>query len=82
MSVHEGQTWRTYETVVGLDEIVGKDLEEWIDFLLELVGAPMLMDVSYGVKELVPGPDGYNLRVWVEGDASMQIESDALDEEA
>lgn len=76
------EMWRTYETVVSLDEIIGQDLEEWIDYLLELVGAPLLMDVSYGIRGLEPGTDGYNLRIWVEGDASMQIESDQSDEEA
>lgn len=72
-------TYRAYETTVSLDEIVGKDLEAWIDFLLELVGAPLLMDVSYGIDGLVPSPDGYLVRLWVAGDPSMQDESDAAD---
>lgn len=72
---------RTYDTVVSLDEIIGKNLEEWLDFITELVGAPLLMDVSYGIKELVPGEDGYNIRIWIEGDPTMQDESDREDEE-
>jgi len=68
--------YRKYDTVVSLDEIIGKDLEEWLDFVLELIGAPLLMDVSYGIQELVPGENGYNIRIWVEGDPSMQDESD------
>jgi hypothetical protein len=72
---HKNMT-ATYETVVSLDEIVGKNLEEWLDFITELVGAPLLMDVSYGIKELVPGEDGYNIRIWVQGDPSMQDEDE------
>ena len=71
-------TYRTYETTVSLDEIIGKDLEEWLDFILELVGAPLLMDVSYRVDRIDPYG---NLVLIVEGDPTMQDESDREDEE-
>jgi hypothetical protein len=32
-----GAPYRSYETVVALDEIIGKSVEEWLDFLCELV---------------------------------------------
>lgn len=71
--------WRTYETTVSVDEIVGLELDEWIDYLLELVGAPLLMDVEYRAERV----DSHgNIVFTVEGDASMQIESDARNEEA
>lgn len=61
--------YRQYETSVILDEIIGKDLEQWIDFITEAVGAPLLMDVSYRVDRIDPYGQ---LVIVVEGDASMQ----------
>jgi hypothetical protein len=73
------ENYKSYETSVILDEIIGKDLEQWIDFITEAVGAPLLMDVSYRVDRI----DSYGqLVIVVEGDASMQNESDLEDEEA
>jgi hypothetical protein len=73
------ENYKSYETSVILDEIIGKDLEQWIDFITEAVGAPLLMDVSYRVDRI----DSYGqLVIFVEGDASMQNESDLEDEEA
>ena len=70
--------YRAYETKVDLDEIIGKSMEEWLDFITELVGAPLLMDVSYRVDRIDPYG---NLVLIVEGDPSMQDESDRQDEE-
>lgn len=70
--------YRSYETKVDLDEIIGKSMEEWLDFITELVGAPLLMDVSYRVDRIDPYG---NLVLIVEGDPSMQDESDRQDEE-
>jgi hypothetical protein len=61
--------YRQYETSVILDEIIGKDLEQWIDFITDAVGAPLLMDVSYRVDRIDPYGQ---LVIVVEGDASMQ----------
>lgn len=70
--------YRSYETKVDLDEVIGKSMEEWLDFITELVGAPLLMDVSYRVDRIDPYG---NLVLIVEGDPSMQDESDRQDEE-
>lgn len=74
----ETVTYRNYETRVGLDEVIGKDLEEWLDFITELVGAPLLMDVSYRVDQV--DQDG-NLIIVVTGDPSMQDAANREDEE-
>lgn len=65
--------YRQYETSVILDEIIGKDLEQWIDFITEAVGAPLLMDVSYRVDRIDPYGQ---LVIVVEGDASMQEQAE------
>ncbi len=70
--------YRQYETNVLLDEIIGKDLEQWIDFITEAVGAPLLMDVSYRVDRIDPYGQ---LVIVVEGDASMQDQADREEEE-
>ena len=70
--------YRSYETKVDLDEVIGKSMEEWLDFITELVGAPLLMDVSYRVDRIDPYG---NLVLIVEGDPSMQDESDRQDGE-
>lgn len=74
-----GAPYRSYETVVALDEIIGKSLEEWLDFLCELVGAPLLMDISYTVTGVNAAG---HLLVTVVGDPSMQDAADREDGEA
>ena len=71
--------YRSYETVVALDKIIGKSLEEWLDLLCELVGAPLLMDISYAVTGVNAAG---HLLVTVEGDPSMQDAADSEDGEA
>lgn len=60
-------TYQRFETNVTLGEIIDRDLEGFLDFLAELVGHPLLMDINYGVQAL--NPDG-SLCLWVTGDVS------------
>lgn len=42
-------TAQTFTVVIGLEEIIGKDLEQFLDLIAEETGHPLLEDISYHV---------------------------------
>jgi hypothetical protein len=60
---------------VDLSEIIESDLEGFLDLLGELVGSPLMQDISYHVV----GHDDDTLHIEVHGDVSEDIDDDKDD---